>query len=119
MRKPVVVKAHEATQTIPFNCAADGFRVKRLITRSKEGSERILLGLLFIEPHSTGYSWSFPDKDEAYYIMSGRVLLRFESQQIEAAAGDAIFLPSCIRYEMENAGPEMVVLVYAMSPPGE
>ena len=100
-------------------CDVKGFRVKRLITRSREGSDKLMLGLCFIDPHASGYKWFFSDKDEVYYVLKGRARLKWGGSSVEIKEGDAVYLPAGNEYELENLGDEEAVIVYVLSPPIE
>lgn len=97
----------------------EGFLVRRLITRARSGSDRLMLGVCTIEVGSGGYEWVFEDREEVYYIIRGRVKLCFDGSCVEAGEGDAVYLPAGWRYRLENVGDEPALIVYVLTPPLE
>lgn len=105
-----------------------GYRVARLVDRARSGSE-LLLGVEWFPPGMTT-SWSFAaeddgagewlgERDEAYYVLSGRLRLSWgegESQSVEFGAGDAVHIPPGHRYVMESVGEGTAEVVYAIAP---
>lgn len=116
-----VIRTQDVPAVIPQGISPipEGFRVRRLVTRSRTGSEKLMLGVTHIDPSCKGYNWSFKDKDEVYYILRGRITLRYEGKRVDAQEGDAVYLPSGLEYHLDNAGTESATLVYVLTPPLE
>ncbi|MEM0505492.1 MAG: cupin domain-containing protein [Sulfolobales archaeon] len=114
-----VVNVNDVEAVIPLMCDVSGFKVKRLITRRREGSDKLTLGLCFIEPKARGYRWSFKEKDEVYYVLRGSVRLRWDSASTVLKEGDAAYLPAGYEYELENLTDSEAVIVYVITPPVE
>lgn len=114
-----VVRTEDVPQVTPLQCTADGFRVRRLITKKRLGSEKLMLGLSYIDPGCKGYKWTFNENDEVYYIIKGKITLHYDDKKVDAQEGDALLLPSGLRYQLDNAGTESVILVYVLNPPPE
>jgi mannose-6-phosphate isomerase-like protein (cupin superfamily) len=120
MKKEVkVVNINEVEPVMPYFCVAKGFSVRRLITKRRAESDRLMLGICEIDPNCKGYEWSFKENDEVYYIIKGRIRLQFNGKYIDAGEGDAVFLPAGWKYRLDNIGPERVMLVYVLTPPIE
>ncbi len=119
-RKEVrVVKVNDVDAVIPLMCDVKGFKVKRLITKGRENSDKLMLGVCFVEPRAKGYRWSFTDKDEVYYVLRGRLRLKWDGNAVEFSEGDAVYLPAGYSYELENLSDEEAVIVYVLTPPIE
>jgi hypothetical protein len=43
--------------------------VRRVITRFREGSQKLMLGICTIDPGGEPFEFSYPDKDEVYYVL--------------------------------------------------
>ena len=123
MRNTVhVVSEKHVDAVTPYQSKVKGYRAKRLITKKRVGSERLMVGIIEIEPNSKGYSWAYSEaegNDEVYYVLKGKVRLHYDDQYIDAEEGDAIFLPAGWKYQLDNEKPEMARLVYALTPPIE
>ncbi len=95
-----------------------GLRVRRLITKKRESSNRLMLGIATMDPGES-LVWTYEDKDEVYYIVRGKIALQWDGQKVEAKEGDAVFLPMGWNYTVKNSGTEPVMIVYVLSPPAE
>jgi mannose-6-phosphate isomerase-like protein (cupin superfamily) len=119
-RKEVkVVNVNDVKAVIPLMCDVEGFKVKRLITKSREGSDKLMLGICYVGPRARGYRWSFTDKDEVYYVLKGKLRLKWDGNVVEFSEGDAVYLPAGYAYELENLSDEEAVIVYVLTPPIE
>jgi mannose-6-phosphate isomerase-like protein (cupin superfamily) len=92
-------------------------RVKRLITKSREGSQNLMLGICFIDPGGEPFEFSYPDKDEVYYMLTGKIIVHWDGNKTEVKAGDAVFFPAGGKYATYNEGPEPSYFVYCLYPP--
>ncbi|MEM2158495.1 MAG: cupin domain-containing protein [Sulfolobales archaeon] len=114
-----VVNVNDVEAVIPLMCGVSGFKVKRLITQRGEGSDKLTLGLCFIEPNAKGYRWSFKERDEVYYMLKGNVRLRWGTSSAVLKEGDAVYLPAGYEYELENLTDDEAIIVYVITPPIE
>jgi mannose-6-phosphate isomerase-like protein (cupin superfamily) len=120
MNKEVkVVRTEDVPAVTPLQCTVEGFRVRRVITKKRLGSERLMLGMSYIDPNCKGYKWTFKENDEVYYIIRGKITLHYDGKKVDAGEGDALLLPSGLHYQLDNAGTEPVILVYVLNPPPE
>ena len=97
----------------------EGIKVRRVITRDRTGSEKLMLGITYLDPKCKGYRWQFIDRDEVYYVARGRITLRYDGKEIDAKEGDAVFLPAGPEYELDNPTSAPSMLVYVLTPPLE
>lgn len=116
-----VVKFSEVEPAKPITQKGAGSRVRRLITKQREGSENIMLGVSIGDPYQEEISWSYPDTDEVYFMVSGEKTLFWESPngekgEVKIVAGDAVYLPAKIKYRSVNQGSAPYFLVYATHP---
>lgn len=114
-----VVNINDIEAVTPLMCDVSGFKVKRLITKRREGSDKLTLGLCFIEPKARGYRWSFRERDEVYYVLKGSVRLKWNLESVVLKEGDAAYLPAGYEYELENLTDSEVIIVYVITPPVE
>lgn len=103
------------------------YEVARLIDRRRCGSE-LLLGVEWFVPGETT-RWSFEavdrtdpeeeffgEREETYFVLSGRLRLSWEDGSVEFGVNDAVHLPPGHRYRLESLGPATAQLVYAIAP---
>jgi len=100
---------------------SERYRAIRLIIRSREGSDKIRLGIRDSDS-SCEYSWYYQENDECLYVLSGRATIFWEDPKgrrgkIESGEGDAVFLPSTFKYHRVNDARSGCKLIYAVSPP--
>jgi len=114
-KKPKIVNINEVEgiQLTPYD------RVRRLITKSREGSEKLMLGVSFIDPSNEPYSWSYVENDEVYFVVRGKLKIQWNDKEATAGEGDAVFLPAGWKYRVTNPGVEPTMIVYVLSPPIE
>ena len=121
-RKVKVVKFRDVEPAKPITDKGAGSRVRRLITRDREGSDRLMLGVSIGDPYQEAISWSYDDFDEVYYVVSGEKLLQYEYSngekgEVRLGPGDACYLPRNVKYTSWNPGNIPYVIVYALNPP--
>jgi mannose-6-phosphate isomerase-like protein (cupin superfamily) len=110
MEKQVkVVKSKDVEPEKPITEKGAGSRVRRLITKRREGSDNIMLGVSIGDPFQEEISWSYPDTDEVYFMVSGEKTLFWEDPkgkkgEVRIVAGDAVYLPAGFKYRSTNQG---------------
>lgn len=121
MRQPTVLSLDDVSAR-----SKPGYHVARLIDRQSCGSE-LLMGVEWF-PVGMTTSWSFEteddgkgewfgERDEAYFVLSGRLRLSWAAgESVEFGAGDAVHIPPGRRYTMESIGGETARVVYAITP---
>jgi quercetin dioxygenase-like cupin family protein len=123
MKKEVKVVSKDETESVtPYQCTVKGFKVKRLVTKRRVGSDKLMVGMVLIEPDCKGYGWGYSEQegnDEVYYVLKGKVRLHYNGKYVEAKEGDAIFLPAGWQYQLDNMESNPAVLLYALTPPIE
>jgi mannose-6-phosphate isomerase-like protein (cupin superfamily) len=104
-------------------------RSARAVTEETTGATKLLSGMFWSEPGSTG-GWSFGDSDpgiegapyvgvgeEVYLCLRGRVRVWWEGGEFEFGAGDIVFWPNNRWFKSEVIGDEPVQMFYVMAPP--
>ncbi len=123
MRREVkVVNTDKVEAVTPYQSTVKGYSARRLVTKNRVGSDKLMVGVVDIEPNSKGYSWSYSEaegNDEVYYVVKGKVKLHYDDKCVEAEEGDAIFLPAGWKYRLDNEQSEPARLIYALTPPIE
>ncbi len=95
----------------------ESVRVRRLITKSRENSDKIMFGVVFVEPSNKPIEWKYNIEDEVYFILKGKVTIYCDDRKIEAKEGDAIYLPAGEKHKLINEEIETATIAYALSPP--
>jgi mannose-6-phosphate isomerase-like protein (cupin superfamily) len=123
MKKEVkVVRTEDIMAVTPYQSEVKGYSARRLVTKKRMGSEKLMVGIVEIEPNAKGYRWSYSEaegNDEVYYVLQGKIRLSYEERFIDARKGDAIFLPAGREYRLDNRQSRPARLIYALSPPIE
>jgi len=117
-----VVNIDEVEAVTPYQCTVGGFKVRRLVTKRGVGSDKLMVGVIEIEPYCKGYRWAYSEEegnDEVYYVLGGKVRLHYDGGYVDAEKGDAIFLPAGRRYQLDNRESKPAYLIYALTPPIE
>ncbi len=96
---------------------SDSIRVRRLITKGREGSDKIMFGVVFVEPGNKPLKWKYEVEDEVYFILKGEVTIYCNNKKIKVKEGDAIYLPAGEKHGLINEGKESATIIYALSPP--
>ena len=56
-------------------------------------------------------------RDEVYYIVKGKGLIRVGEEKRDVREGDVVLIPKGEPHSLENKGKEPLVLVFASAPP--
>jgi ethanolamine utilization protein EutQ (cupin superfamily) len=119
MKKQVKVVRENEVNPVSFG---RGHELRRLITKKREGSDKIMLGISRMEP-GFEYIWTSgglgEPEDEIYYMVQGRIELFCEDKKVEAKEGEAVYLPAGHRYRSVVSSDGPAVIVYALTPPIE
>jgi mannose-6-phosphate isomerase-like protein (cupin superfamily) len=94
-------------------------RLRRLITNKRCGSQKVMLGVLFMDPSDKAFGWFSKDEDEPWFIVRGEISIKADGEEVFAKAGDAVMFWAGQEYQVKNTGVEPVFVVYATSPPLE
>ena len=92
-----------------------GVKSIRLITGPKDASDRFMMSLVTVEPGANSEG-IYEDKDEALYILQGRLSLRWDGKVEVVGPSDAVFIPMGKRWNMENKEATDVKLIAVISP---
>lgn len=116
------LSAEEAPTKVP---------VARIITKQRCGSN-LLLGACWMEPGDESNLWSSEEDetspevghnygrvDETYFIVRGRLRLRWDEGEFELGPDDCVYLAPGWRYHLANVGDEPAFFVYGMTPTPE
>jgi ethanolamine utilization protein EutQ (cupin superfamily) len=109
-------------QVLPPDATPAGVRLARLITKGTTGSD-LMLGACWLSPgESTTFDLSAPGggpvpAQEAYYVINGRVRVRFDDDRdLEAGPQAAVWFAPGRSYEVEVVGEDEVFLIYTVVP---
>jgi ethanolamine utilization protein EutQ (cupin superfamily) len=91
--------------------------IKRLIGRGQDSA--VLLGTFRLDPGQQG-KFELPHangmEEEIYYLLSGRLQVRWVDGELVAEPGDAVFFPAGGGYEIETVGSDPVELIWTAYP---
>jgi ethanolamine utilization protein EutQ (cupin superfamily) len=91
--------------------------IKRLFSRG-DGSS-LLLGTFRLEPGQRG-SFALPHangmEEETYYLLAGRLSVKWDGGELTAGPGQAIFFPPGRSYDIETINDAAVELVWTGYP---
>jgi mannose-6-phosphate isomerase-like protein (cupin superfamily) len=96
-----------------------GFELKRLVTRGRVGSDRLLLGTGRVATGFAQQTGSVLDRDEAIYVVRGKIKVYWNDREITVGEGEAVFVPQGGKLRTVNAGDGEAFFVYAQAPPVE
>ena len=136
MSKPSPAKIH--VDAVPWRArdeAPTKVRIKRLITRGRQGSE-LTLGVCEMAPGEETNRWSsMPEDDtgpgehwygpveETYFCLRGRLTLSWDGEggggEIEFGPDEAVYLAPGWHYRLRNGGDETAFFTYNMYPSQE
>lgn len=118
----------DSVPAIPADEAPTKVRIARLVTREGCGSN-LLLGACWMDPGEETNVWSFEEDDrtaegdkyygpvdETYFVISGRLRLKWDESELEIGPNDAVYLAPGWRYHLKNVGDEPAFFVYGMAP---
>lgn len=119
MSKQVKVVKENEVNPVSFG---KGHKLRRLITKKRDGSDKIMLGISRMEP-GFEYIWTSggpgEPEDELYYMIRGSIELFYDDKKVEAKEGEAVYLPAGYRYRSVVSSDEPAEIVYALTPPIE
>jgi mannose-6-phosphate isomerase-like protein (cupin superfamily) len=105
--------------------------IARVITKERCGSN-LLLGACWMEPGDETNVWSSKEDDpsadvghrygpvdETYFIIRGKLRLRWDEGEFELGPDDCVYLAPGWRYHLKNVGDEPAFFVYSMTPSPE
>ena len=114
---------------VPVRALGKGANIYRMITKSREGSQNLLLGYVTFEPGSDWHDFAYTHLDEVYYVLKGRMELQWsekpqgyewsDENRVEFKEGQAVFLPPGVRYRERCVGKEAAVFICVITPPVE
>ena len=97
---------------------AKGFWSKRLITGPTSGSQLFMLSRVSMDPNSTS-TGSYPDKDEALFILKGSVRISWNGHRKNLSPGDSVFIPMGTTTIMENGSKKSKAELLAVIAPSK
>lgn len=113
---PVVVDVGDVEE-YKVGPRGDEGTIKRLIGRDQGSS--VLLGTFRLDPGQAG-NFELPHangmREENYYLLSGRLHVRWSGGEFVAEPGQAIHFPSGGGYEIETLGSSPVELIWSAYP---
>ncbi len=95
MNRKVKVVRPDQVETI----RRQGYESKRLITKRRQGAERMSLSYLTIEAGANAGKAMYQENDEIMYVIEGRARISWEGGEAELKPGTAIFVPAGTEYE--------------------
>ena len=132
MTKPIVIHPTDLDEiTWP-----GGGRGRRMVSPAYPGSKNLIMGIIYVEPGKSPHRWHnhvydkaddfeiiYPkDFEEAYMIIKGNGIVYWKTgdkiNQAEVKEGDVVYFPPGMpEHQLVNTGDELMIVVYAGSPP--
>jgi len=78
-----------------------GFWSKRLITGSSTGSPKFMLSMVSLDAGATSTD-CYPDKDEALFILKGKLRIQWKKNKRNLSSGDSVFIPMSTTTTIKN-----------------
>lgn len=90
--------------------------LKHLVAPWAGGSSRVWIGMTKIDPRSSSNPHSHPEKEEIFYVVSGRgeIVVAWERQAIEP--GSIIMVPPGAEHQLFNDGDESLKVLSIVAP---
>ena len=84
----------------------DRGRFVEVISGRLNGSERMLVGIAWLEPGDVHLLHHHPHADEWYYVIEGSALFTVGTEQVRGTTGTAIFIPAGTGHRIHNDSGE-------------
>jgi mannose-6-phosphate isomerase-like protein (cupin superfamily) len=133
MHEPTLIRDDDVAWE-PYPALEGTVRIKRTISRERQGSE-LGMGVCELQPGQSTIWWSFIDGDsdsrvsmafgasshEAYFVLKGRFTFHWQDgtgveQEREAGPGDSFYFAPGWRYRVENTGGTVAQFLWTMMP---
>lgn len=88
-----------------------------LVSEKTVGGNISAVGYSVFKPGTSTADLSH-DTEELAYIVSGRGVIRLETEDVPVAAGQALYVPAKIWHTVMNPGDEDLVMVFSFPSPG-
>ncbi len=85
-------------------------------SNSKAPSKGLGVSILYVPPMSV-MALHNHEAEECYIIQSGRGEMLYRDGSRSVSVGDYIYLPAWCEHGIINSGPEMLVVILALTPP--
>jgi oxalate decarboxylase/phosphoglucose isomerase-like protein (cupin superfamily) len=117
--QPVVDQGdpHDAKWMEAGGDARDRGRMVELVSKSLTGSERLMVGLGWLDPGDIHLLHHHPHADEWYYVIHGSALFTVGGDSIRGTPGTAMFIPAGVPHRIVNDGPETLHIAWGFDQP--
>jgi oxalate decarboxylase/phosphoglucose isomerase-like protein (cupin superfamily) len=95
----------------------DRGRFVEMISGRLNGSERMLVGIAWLEPGDVHLLHPHPHADDWYYVIEGSALFTVSDGVIRGGPGTALFLPAGVPHRIENDGGERLHFAWGFDRP--
>jgi oxalate decarboxylase/phosphoglucose isomerase-like protein (cupin superfamily) len=95
----------------------DRGRFVEVISGRLNGSERMLVGIAWLEAGDVHLLHHHPHADEWYYVIEGSALFTVGDEVIRGGPGTALFLPAGVPHRIENDGRERLHFAWGFDRP--
>ncbi len=97
---------------------AKGFWSKRLITGPTTDSHRFMLSIVSLDASAVSTD-CYPDKDEALFVLNGKVQIQWKRKRRKLMPGDSVFIPMSITTTIKNLSKTSVARLVAVIAPSK
>ena len=95
----------------------DRGRFVEVISGRLSGSERMMVGVAWLEPGEVHLLHHHPHADEWYYVIEGSARFTVGDEVIRGEPGTAMFLPAGVPHRIDNDGAERLHFVWGFDRP--
>ena len=89
-----------------------------MVDPQNTASRHLAMGLQRLGPGGSIPVHLHERQDEVLFVHAGRAVLIFEDERVPAVAGTTCFVPEGVWHGVENAGGDVLHLLWIITPPG-
>jgi mannose-6-phosphate isomerase-like protein (cupin superfamily) len=93
----------------------DRIRWKTLVSRERNGSEDLLVGVAELDPGDVHVLHDHPASSEVYYILQGQARVVMGDGEYTVGPGTAVYFPPQTKHAVRNVGDQVLVLLWAFN----
>lgn len=104
-----------AVGEVPVNKHRGG-EIRTLLSPANVGATSGFMGLAKLEPGEFISEHYHPYSEEFVFLLSGRITLRLDGEELELGPREGILVPINVRHRLDNNGDEPAELLFQLGP---